>query len=253
MQHDQFGYSKAEMALMALPGPILQVLLLAPLIGWLTDNTARVRVWHALVAGALGGTLFAGLVANFYHTPWRELPSLPWLVGLGVPLNVVTLAILAIAFKLVHPWLRIDQPRVTLVVVTVALQIVQAAAVWFYVVVIAQRQPPVGIWFLISTCSGVFAQAMVLVVWVLAFDFVSRDRLGTVSAGMSLVHGIARFTLQMIAAFASHYTPRWFATGTSTDYTATYLVQCVVGMGALVVTLWFARAVREGRIAPVVA
>jgi Na+/melibiose symporter-like transporter len=84
----------------------------------------------------------------------------------------------------------------------------------------------------------------------LVYDFIPRDRFGTVSAGFAFVGGIVPFVLINLAgawihAFTALFGP---AGGSKFDYSSLYVLQLLMSAVALGATVYLQRQIRLGRL-----
>ena len=99
--------------------------------------------------------------------------------------------------------------------------------------------------------AAVLFKTCAYVVWApLVYDYIPRDRFGTVSAGFAFVGGIAPFLLINLAGvWVTTYTRIFGARGQgSYDYSSIYVLQMIAALVALGITFHVKREERKGRL-----
>jgi hypothetical protein len=77
------------------------------------------------------------------------------------------------------------------------------------------------------------------------FDFVPRDKMGTLSSGFGFTNGLLVFLLtNFVGAWI-----QWFSDSGFKDYSSGFLLQLAVGLLAFAGTIAFLRTFKRGRIA----
>lgn len=98
--------------------------------------------------------------------------------------------------------------------------------------------------------SSAFNACIMLVWGPLVYDYISSERFGTVSAGLSFVSGIAPFVLANAAgAWVAGFTKAFGAHGASAyDYSSVYVLQLLAAVAALALVAYVRREENAGRL-----
>lgn len=244
---DQFGYAKPDIAIMGLPAQLIGALLISPIMGWFSDKQPRLSYPLLIVTAVAAFASVIWIVVGWLHLPTNVLPNVGWVVLLG---GLATIGIGAVYLTLaqrVLGWMGRAGARVWIFVVSLALQIAQGFACWLlirYYLKTHQSAPPILVWFLFDQFRMTLKTCTDVVTFPMFFDFVPRDKMGTLSSGFGFTNGVLVFGLTNLAG-------AWIAWNSGTgpkDYASGYLLQTGVGVIAFFAVIRFARAFRRGEI-----
>jgi len=108
-------------------------------------------------------------------------------------------------------------------------------------------------WFAFTTVGGAFS-CMTSVSWgPLIYDYIPKNRMGSISAGFAFISGISGFLLMNLAGQWVHYSTAILgnpARGGTYDYSSVFHLMLVFSILAFALTMRFAREVKAGRVLP---
>lgn len=211
------------------------------------------RQWLALYAVGIAQmvfwTDFGSLAPLLYTEQWGFSKQ-----AYGNVLSITTVVTLGVFLPL-GGWIADRLDRLRLFVVLAALMTLNHLLFYLYLGFIAPADHPtyaaVLIFKLVGACVGT---AGVTASVSLMFDYVPRDRLGTVLAGVALTRGLASLLVNNgVGAWVTAMAwllPRAPGPDGSIryDYASGYLYLVLCGVASTAIAAWFARQTRSGRL-----
>jgi MFS family permease len=244
---DQFAYTKPDIALMGLPAMVIGVLAIMPVMGWYSDKQPRLSYTLLAVVGTLC-FVAPWVLRSQFNMPWEKLPGVAWLMILGGFVTAGVACFYLMVAQCVLTWTGKDGARAWIFAVSLALQIAQGFGCWAlirYFKVFSTSVPPILVWFLFDQVRMTLKSCTDVITSPMFFDFVPRDKMGTLSSGFGFTNSLLVFILTNTAG----YWIAWNSTSSAKNYASGYLLQTAVGIVALVGALVFLRAFRRGKIA----
>jgi len=247
---EQFGYSKMTVALMGLPMIVFSMAAVTPFMGWYSDRLPRIS-YKILLPVSAGSALLAVHLGRV-HLPGelRELPSLAWTFILsGLAGLAATAFYIAVVQSFLSTGKSLAGTRAWIAYLGVGLQAVFAVAAWVLIKHGTRGGvPPALTWLLFTQFTGVVASANGVVTAPLLFDFIPRDKMGTISSGLGIVGGLSSAVMANVGGVWIFLSTTHGASGQSADYASIYLCQALVGAVAFLCLTFFVRAVRRGQV-----
>jgi hypothetical protein len=243
---EQFGFTKADMGLMILPSQLIGAIMLLPLMGWFGDRYPRIPYWLLLAIGGAAAAAVIWIMTGSLNLPRDQLPGIFWMLVLGGLMMTVAASFYLVAVQIVLAWSGKEGARVYIFLVSLGLEIVQCGGSWLLIrhYQNAGIAPPILIWFLYDLIRLTIQRSMEVVTTPMFFDFVPRDRMGTLSSGFGFTNGLLVFTLTNVVG-------TWIQllSGTGVkNYGSGFLLQGAVGVLAFIGTVMFIRSFRRGKI-----
>ena len=243
---EQFGFSKPDMGLMILPSQLIGVIILLPLMGWFGDRYPKIPYWLLLTTGgaALAGVIW--IMTGSLNLPRDQLPGVFWMLVLGGLMMTMTASFYLVIVQMVLAWSGKEGARVYIFLSSLGLEIVQCGGSWL---LIRHYQnvgigPPILIWFLNDLIRLTIKTSMEVVTTPMFFDFVPRDKMGTLSSGFGFTNGLLVFTLtNTVGGWI-----QWLSGTGPKSYASGFILQGGVGVLAFVATAIFLRHFRRGKI-----
>ncbi|HEU5077642.1 MAG TPA: MFS transporter [Opitutaceae bacterium] len=243
---DQFGYTKPNIAIMSLPAMVVGVLAIMPIMGWYSDKQPRLS-YPLLGALAVVGFAVPWLLRAHFEMPMDHLPNVGWLLVLGgLTTGGVACVYLMVAQFVLNRTGKAGA-RAWIFCVSLALQIVQAFCCWLlirYFKGLDGAVPPILIWFIFDQLRLTLKSCTEVITSPMFFDFVPRDKMGTLSSGFGFTNSLLVFILTNTAG----YWIQWNSDIGAKNYASGYLLQTIVGLIALLGVIIFLRAFRRGKI-----
>ena len=104
------------------------------------------------------------------------------------------------------------------------------------------------VWLLCTNVTGVFAAANNVVTAPLVYDFVPRDKMGTISSGCGYIGGFASVLLANAGGYWIYHASLHLGPGQAADYASNFAYQFSVGVVAFIALTFLMRAVRRGQV-----
>jgi hypothetical protein len=235
---------------MGLPSTFLVLLLITPLMGWYSDKMPRIsyRLLGSVALGSAALTVFCA--KEFVHTPPKEIPPLAWTFALSglATVSAVSVFLGVVQMGLAHFRRHVGGGRIWINYLATAMLTVTTGATYL---VISRFSPAGGptavVWLLLTKFTDGLAAANAVVTAPLFYDFVPRDKLGTVSSGFGFVGGILSAGLACTGGLWIHRFSAAAPAGT-VDYASSYAYQFGVGLLSFGVLTGFLAALRRGRV-----
>jgi len=123
---------------------------------------------------------------------------------------------------------------------------------WGYIHFFAPRGiPPIKVMIFSEFCSAIVHMMDNCTVGPLLFDFIPRNKMGTVYAGMTWVRGITRIiAINGVGVFVTYYNRLLPRVDGITDYSSGFLYVFLIYVLGLAGTFYFASQARKGRVLP---
>jgi hypothetical protein len=244
---EQFGYAKSVVAVTALPGTLLNLVLFVPVLGWLADRKPTISGWGS------GAVRAVGIAGTVWFVPrlgggLSEPPAFWRMLVLGLSVAVAVLAAIAFLQVPLRRLLPGANERVSLFATGLSGVAVFALVQWIVVKLHAPGAPSLGLLFALAQVTGGLTTCGWVVMGPMLFDYIPKDRFGTVSAGMGFVSSVLRFLIMNLAGFWVVGMSGWFPIAAGRDYASCFLLQALMGVPSILCVWYFARGVREGRI-----
>jgi MFS family permease len=245
---DQFGYSKADVAHMGLPTQLFGALVIHPVMGWYGDRYPRLP--YSLLAGIVIGAFgtLTWLAKTQLHLATGELPDAGWLLLLGGLAIAGYSAIYLMCAQTILRLMGQAGARVWIYLVSLVMQVLLGFGCWMlirYFRVAHGIVPPIFLWFILEQARLTLKSCTDVITMPMFFDFVPRDKMGTLSSGFGFTNGLLVF---LLTNFVGSWI-QWFSGSGPKDYSSGYLLQLAVGALAFAGTLAFIRTFKRGRIA----
>ncbi len=141
--------------------------------------------------------------------------------------------------------------RLKLFIVGLSLSTLHPLAYWSYIHFVAPDQiPSLRIIIAFSLGDGIVDTVAVVAMVPLVFDYVPKNRMGTLAAGMALVKGGMRLILMNLVGLFVKYYSKFFCAPGVVDYSSGYLLIFAASCAGLLGTLYFLRERAAGRVIP---
>lgn len=237
---EQFQYSKPLISLTGLPPMIFSNLLVTPFMGWFADKLPRLP-WFALAA-IIVGCVF-GLDWNYHqYLPADPLDLPPFWEGMMVLCLLGTLGgscTLLLLFQICRWIFPAANPRMWAWLLGSVNVLGLAIVTYLIIQSTPGNVPPMTLWFLIM-CIGNGTGCMAIVAGPLLYEFIPKDKLGTISSGFGLINTALGAALQTLTgAWVG-----WF----SNDYSSAYLLLFVMSIFTFICSFIFIRGSLSGRV-----
>lgn len=247
MQVDQFKYAKSAIALMGLPGMLLSILVMAPILGWQADRFKRFAWW--LLGGiALLGVVSGGVLVRAVYPALAPdaLPPLWVMFALAICAN---LTFVPLCFGLTQ-YLNARQPQRNKrlwpwLLNTILAFMFSIITLLYLKVFLCGQTPPVAHWYLLSLITGAGGTFGALA-GPLLYEYLPTDKIGTISSGFGMLSTAVGAIMANVMGFWIYYWSAWFGDGTGKDYTATMWFGLLSGPVALGIMVYFFRLATRG-------
>jgi Na+/melibiose symporter-like transporter len=164
-----------------------------------------------------------------------------WLIAVGTPFNLLL-------FLPLGGWLADKIDRMLIFKAGAMATAIMHLAFYLYARFGAPGGvPPVAFLVTFSVISTGLSTVAALAANPLIFDFIPRDKMGTVSSGIGVVRGIAAVLINNGVGLWVTLWSRWFGPPGKYDYLSGYLYLTLLALGGTAVALWFEHQVRAGR------
>jgi len=254
MQNMQFGYSKANQAIYALPLQILSMLILTPFAGWYSDIRINIRWWLRILMLATSATCFIGMarMIHFYSPAnIRELPDV-WVLFAITGLIVGGVAFLYVPMvEILLDCVGREHARVWVSLLTVIKSMLSIFGLYVWIRCSPDRVPPLIIWMAFAVFIGSFDALLKTFIAPMLFDYMPRNQMGTINSGMGVYDSILKFCVANLGAWwVVFYSVHFHRPGNVLyDYTSIYLLQFFFFIPAIMAKVYFVRMVVTGRLA----
>jgi len=164
------------------------------------------------------------------------------IVAIGTPLNIIL-------FLPLGGWLadRIDR----MLIFKWGAICTATFHLGFYLICSAMSGPPSVLFLIIyGLISSGLSTIAAMAANPLIFDFVPRDKLGTVSSGIGVVRGVALVLINNGVGLWVTVWSKFFSEPGQYDYLSGYIYLAMLAVGGSAVAIWFERPVRAGRFVP---
>lgn len=256
MQTDQFEYSKGAMALMGLPGILIGILLITPFAGWYSD--ARPAITNKQLSAVAGGSLAACLGAWVYYRGIapedpRELPAIVHCFGLTTLISLGGVGLFVSGAELISRKAARSTMRIAIVLLAMIANLLVDLFMLVYIYFISPgRIPTITSFMMVMQFPAVIGALLGVCITPMIYDYVPRNRIGTINSGRGLLGGALTFGVANLGAFWivwwSDHVHR--PTTGSFDYASLYLLQLIFYVPAIAAVLWFRKGVVTGKLPP---
>jgi hypothetical protein len=246
---DQFHYSKSNIALTGLPVMILSNVLVTPFMAWYADRLPRIPV--ILLGGAMAlsaGALYF-LLQFWSNIPKLDLPPVWGMMLIALSAFVGSGALILLCFQSLRGIAPSANPRIWAWLLLNIKTVVYSTLTYIYIKTLAtDGVPSITVWFLLM-CSTNGISCLHIVTGPLLYDFMPKDKIGTLSSGFGLLNTALGAVLTTTFGNWIYYVSRWTSGGTTkTDYTSTYLLQILLGSSGLVLVGFIFVRMLSGRM-----
>ena len=253
MGNMQFGYSKPNQALYALPLQIMSIMIVTPFAGWYSDVRVNIRWWLRIVMLAVSVACFTGMIRMFHlYSPAdiRELPEI-WVLFAITALIVGGVAFFYI--PLVETLLDRtgrEHARVWVSVVAVVKSMLTVIALYIWIRCSPDRVPPIMIWMAFAVLGGTFDALMKTFIGPMIYDYMPRSQMGTINSGSGIYQNLLNFGVANLGAWWVVFYSVHFHKPSNVpyDYTSMYLLQFLFFIPTILAKIYFVRLVMTGRL-----
>lgn len=214
--------------------------------GYFTDVFGNPQ-WRGLYWVGLAMTIFwigLGSLAPLLYTEQFLYSKATYghIVAIGTPFNILL-------FLPIGGWLadRIDR---MLIFKWGAIATAVMHFVFYLIVRGMDGPPPIPFLIVFALVSNGLSTIAAMAANPLIFDFVPRDKLGTVSSGIGVVRGVAMVLINNGVGLWVTVWSGWFEQPGTYDYLSGYLYLTLLALLGTAVALWFERQVKSGRFVP---
>ncbi len=195
-----------------------------------------------LVAGVSGGS-FTVLMQT------EQLGFSKAQMGFAVSLGMIVMVLL---FAPLAGYLTDHMSRMRLLRIGIVGPTVVELALFLHLRFVADYSIPLSTWIAYGLAGSALKTCAYLVWGALVFDYIPRNRFGTVSAGLVFVSGLVPFVLTNLAGlWVTGFTGLFGTAGRGDyDYSSLYLMQAGFTALALWMTYFFEREEKGGRVRP---
>lgn len=215
--------------------------------GFLRDVFGRRQWWMVyllyvspLVAGPMGGG-FTRLMQT------EQLGFTKAEVGFAVSVGIVVMIAI---FAPLGGYLADHMSRMRLLRIGIIGPAIVEFVLFLYLRYVADYSISLGTFIGFGLVGGALKTFAYLVWGALVFDYIPRNRFGTVSAGLTFVAGLTMFAITNLSGlWVAQFTRLFGAAGKSRyDYSSLYVLQAGCALLALGITYYFEREERRGRV-----
>ncbi len=256
MLTDQFGYSKANMALMGLPPMLISIFLMTPFAGWYTDRKPQLGTKTCLaIFLAASSILYIAIRIFLYFAPQdrMELPSLWQCFLMNTLIAMATTGYLVIIVEMILR--RSNRVHMKAWVSLIAIVKDMSFTICLYLIIhywSEDQTPSITLWMFFGQVGSTTGTLVGIVVGPMIFEYIPRMQLGTIIAGSGIYRGIIGFFMANLGAnWAVWYSQNIQApVKGKTDFSSIYLLQIILFIPALIATIYFVHSVLKGKILP---
>lgn len=244
---EQFHYTKPNIALSGVPVMILSLCVLTPFMAWYADRLPRFK--PAILGGIMCGSL-AGLIGFLHlcsHVPKLELPPFWIMMGMAILTELLAGAFVIGCFQTLRGFHPKTNPRLWAWMLGNTGAFLMALATYMTIKVFsADGVPSMTTWFVISHVA-VGVSCLGIVAGPLLYDFIPKDKIGTLSSGFGLLNTALQAILSTLVGSWIYYVSKWTSHGATTkDYSTAYTMQITLGLITLTLVAVFVRRLLKG-------
>ncbi len=254
MKTDQFQYSKAQMALMGVPPMLISMILLTPFAGWYSDAKPRLSNTALLLVGLFSAGCFVS--TRMYYPQVlpediRILPEMHHCLAMSTLVAVGGMGIFVILVELAARRFGRTHIRALVSFIAVIKDMLVQIAFFVYIQFLApDGVPPIAFWMVFTQFGATLGTLIGVTVGPMIYEYIPRNRLGTILAGKGLMEGFLRFGVANLGAF---WLVWWSLhihkpNDSEYDYSSLYFLQAIFYIPAILVNIWFLRAIFDGRL-----
>lgn len=247
---EQFHYSKPRIALTGLPGMILANVLVTPFMGWFADRLPKIPAWILGLVAGVGGVglwLFMGLWAA---VPAQDLPPF-WAMMVIATVSLVAVgSFVILCFQSLRSLVSGANPRIWAWMLNIVLAMTMISLT-YTVIKMSGGIPRMTVWYLMM-CIGGGTGVLTIVGGPLYYDFLPKDKIGTISSGCGLLSTTVTAMINTFVGVWIFYFTKW--TGGSTaasaaqDYSSYLVMQMAFGLITLTLMVVFVARFLRGRM-----
>ena len=258
MVNDQFGYSKPNQALYSLPFSILSMVLVTPFAGWYSDNRLALKWRYRIPMVLLSGACMAFLVRVYAAHPAPDIRELPPLWAVSVMSTLIVLAIGLLYLPLSETLLDMvgrHHARVWLNLLAVILSMGTCALLYLAIHSSPKHILPITLFAGFWVVKSSFDALMNTYCAPMIFDYLPRNRMGTVGAGTSIFSNLLTLVAGNLGAWWVVYYTMHFVTHSTRvpgkneiDYTSIYSLLLLCYLLIVIAKGWFLCLILTGRL-----
>ena len=256
MLTDQFGYSKPNLALLGLPAMVISIFMVTPFAGWYSDRKPKVskQIQAVLAVVGLASLATCWIVAHQVHTDTLEMPSI-WLCFFLcslISISVICAFVIIVEFILIYA--NRDDMRVWISGIAIVKDCLFTLCMYLLIKFGTDTgTPAITLWMLAGQFGATTGALVGVVIGPMIYEYIPKNKLGTVSSGSSIFGGIMQFAFANIgASWIVFYTTHigQAPAHLKYDYTSAYLLQLLLFPISIGVQFYFIYLVVKGRMKP---
>lgn len=256
MLTDQFGYSKANMALMGLPPMLISMFIVTPFAGWYTDKKPKIGTPACIGIFAIC-TVVLYFAINYFLTyapeDKMELPSLWQCMVMNILISFASMGYLVLLVEIILRHTNRVHMKAWVSLIAVVKDMIFTVCLYLIVHYWSTDQTPsITLWMFFGQIGGTTGALIGVVLGPMIYEYIPRKHLGTIIAGSGIYRGIVGFGMANLGA---HWAV-WYSTHIqapvkgATDFSSIYLLQFILFIPSLFATIYFVHAIVKGRIQP---
>lgn len=257
MQNDQFGYSKSNQALWALPMQLVSMCLLIPFAGWYSDVRLNVKWPIRAALLVVSACCFAAMVwmyRTYAPADIRELPALWVLFAITL---TTAFGVACVYVPMVETLLDVvgrDHARAWVALLTVAKSMLNVLVLYLVIRAHPNHTPPILLWMVFAVVTASMAALMDTFIAPMIYDYMPRSLMGTINSGVGIYTTIVNFIVPNLGAwwvvfYSTHFYHMAGVSGKNAyDYTSMYLMQFALFVPAVISKVYFIRLIAQGRM-----
>lgn len=247
---EQFHYSKPLIALTGWPGIILANVMVTPFMGWFSDRLPRIRPW---VLGTIAAVCATGLwrfMKLWLAVPVTELPPFWAMMVIALLALLAVGSAIILCFQSLRTLAPHLNPRIWAWLLNIVMLMTMVTAT-YTVIRLSGGVPRMTNWFLLM-CLGGGAGVLTIVGGPLYYDFLPKDKIGTISSGCGLLSTTVTALINTFVGVWIFYFTKWtggVAGSAAQDYSSYMLMQILFGVVTLTLAAVFMVRFLKGRMA----
>ena len=247
---EQFHYPKPLIALTGLPGMILGNVLVTPFMGWFADRLPRIPIGVLGVIAATGGTVLWFFMKLWVAVPKLDLPPLWAMMVISIAALLAVGPLVIMTFQLLRALSPGVNPRIWAWMLNILLILLMISATYALIRMSADNIPSMTNWYLLG-CLGGGTGLLVIVGGPLYYDFLPKDKIGTISSGCGLLSTtVSAFINTFVGVWIYYFTKLTGSKSVSAsqDYSSYLVMQMVLGVITLTLMTIFIIRFLRGRM-----
>lgn len=256
MMTDQFGYSKPNLALLGLPAMVISIIFVTPFAGWYSDRKPKIgpAAQAVLALVSVSSLALCWYVAHDVHTDKLELPAVWMCFFLCSLISVSVISAFIVLTEFILRFANRDDMRVWISALAILKDFSFTLGMYLLIKFgTVDGIPPITLWMLAGQFGATSGALVGVIVGPMIFEFIPKNKLGTVASGSSILNGFMTFAFANVgASWIVFYTNNIGSKPANIpyDYTGAYLLQLVLFPIALGVKGFFLYLVVKGRMKP---